>query len=245
MTDLTWLTNRPIAHRGLHDEADGRPENSLPAFDFAAAKNIPFEFDVQLTRDGHPVVLHDADIRRVTGRPGRVQDLDWDAVAPLRIGHGQSIPTLDQVLELVAGRVPVVVDVRRWAFGGTPELERAVADRLRGYPGAAVLQSFDPIALRRLSRLAPDRPIGQASGSLRTAGPLRRIVGRMMLTNAIVRPDFLTYELDLLPSRFVTYWRGAGRPLLAYSVHDDAEEERALRLADGFFFAGYLPRAYR
>lgn len=243
MTDDGWLTSRPIAHRGLYDEADGRPENSLAAFARAAELGVPFEFDVQLTRDGHPVVLHDADLDRVVGRTtGRLRDLTLAQVARLRAGPaGAPIPTLEDVLELVDGRVPVVVDVRRWGFDRVPALERAVADRLRGYRGPVATQSFDPVAVGRLRGLLPDVPVGQASGSLPSAGPVRAALGRLMLTNALTRPDFLTYELAELPARPVSFWRRPDRPLLAYTVCSAADERRAARLADGYFFAGYLP----
>jgi glycerophosphoryl diester phosphodiesterase len=245
MPELDWLRTQPIAHRGLHDEAAGRPENSLPAFEHAAAHGVPFEFDVQLTSDGHPVVLHDADVLGIAGTPGLVRDLDARAVSALRLATGLPVPTLDQVLELVDGRVPIVVDVRRWTFDRAATLERAVADRLRGYRGAAVTQSFDPFAVRRLGGLLPDRGVGQASGSLRAAGPVLAALGRSMLTNVATRPDFLTYELTELPARFVSFWRNANRPVLGYTAHDGAEEARAREVADGFFFSGYLPGVYR
>lgn len=245
MPELEWLTNRPIAHRGLHDEVNGRPENSLAAFEYAASHGVPFEFDVQLTSDGHPVVLHDADVAAIAGTAGRVHEMDARAVSALRLAGDQPVPTLDQVLELVNGRVPMVVDVRRWAFGHSPGLEQAVADRLRGYRGEAVTQSFDPFAVRKLHRLLPGLGVGQASGSLRSAGLVVAAIGRSMVSNVITRPDFLTYELTELPNRFVSLWRNDKRPVIAYTAHSPEEEARALRLADGFFFSGYLPSVYR
>ncbi len=242
MTAPAWLTSVPIAHRGLHDESGARPENSLAAFAHAVSENVPFEFDVQLSRDGVPVVLHDADVGRVTCGAGFVSELDWAQLRRLRIGEsGEPVPRLDDVLEAVGGKVPMVVDVRRWGFDRSSALERAVADRLRGYRGAAVVQSFDPFAVRRFRRLLPDRAVGQASGSLPSAGPLKAMLGRMMLTNAIVRPDFLAYELAGLPDPFVTFWRGPRRPVLAYTVHSPAEAERAARVADGYYFSGFIP----
>jgi glycerophosphoryl diester phosphodiesterase len=235
---------RPIAHRGLFDEADGRPENSLAAFEHAATVGVPFEFDVQLTSDGHPVVLHDADVAAIAGTADHVHELDSRAVSALRLAGGQPVPTLDQVLELVDGRVPIVVDVRRWALGHSPGLEQAVADRLLGYRGEAVTQSFDPFAVRRLRRLLPGLAVGQASGSLKSAGRVARAIGRTMVSNAITRPDFLTYELTELPNPFVSLWRNGKRPVIAYTAHSEAEEAVARRLADGFFFSGYLPAVY-
>lgn len=245
MPELAWLTTRPIAHRGLHDEADGRPENSLAAFDHAASLGVPFEFDVQLTSDGHPVVLHDADVAAIAGTADHVHELDSRAVSKLRLSDDGPVPTLDQVLETVDGRVPIVVDVRRWAYGHSPGLERAVADRLTGYRGPAVTQSFDPFAVHKLRRLLPDLAVGQASGSLTAVGRVVRAVGRSMVSNTVTRPDFLTYELTELPDPFVSFWRNDNRPVIAYTAHSAAEAATARKLADGFFFSGYLPSVYR
>lgn len=249
MTDhgqLGWLTTLPIAHRGRHDAAAGRPENSLAAFRYAAESGVPFEFDVQLTADGHPIVLHDADTTRMTGDGGPVRDLTLAQLATLRLaGTDEPVPTLEDVLAAVNGRVPVVVDVRRWTLDSSAALEHAVADRLRGYDPAAVAQSFDPIAVRRMRSLMPGRAIGQASGSLPSAGPIVGALGRTMLTNALTRPDFVTFELPLLPNRYASFWRTHDRPLIGYTAHSDIEERRARTVADGFFFADYVPAAYR
>jgi glycerophosphoryl diester phosphodiesterase len=242
----SWLTASPIAHRGLYD-GQGRPENSLAAFRHAVALGVPFEFDVQLTRDGHPVVLHDQDLSRVIGRPVRpITELDLADLATLPVpGDGLPIPTMDEVLELVDGAVPVVVDVRRWGFASDGRLERAVADRMRHYRGDAVLQSFDPMAVHRLSRLLPDSAVGQIAGALRSAGPVLRAIGRTMATNVLTRPGFVAYELSELPSRAVSFWRGRGLPVIAFSTHSPEQEPRARELADNFFFSGYLPPCYR
>jgi hypothetical protein len=96
-----------------------------------------------------------------------------------------------------------------------------------------------------MRRLMPDRAVGQASGSLAAAGPVVGALGRTMATNLLTRPDFVTFELSLLPNRFATFWRTADRPLIGYTAHSAVEEQRARALADGFFFAGYLPAAYR
>ncbi|SEF31238.1 Glycerophosphoryl diester phosphodiesterase [Amycolatopsis pretoriensis] len=238
-----WLTSSPIAHRGLHSGSADAPENTMPAFARAVEAGVPFEFDVQLSRDGVPVVLHDADFSRMAvNGTGLVRELDWARIGELRIGAAQErVPRLDDVLELVDGRVPVVVDVRRWGFDRSSALERAVAERLRGYPDGAVVQSFDPVAVGRFRRLVPDRAVGQASGSLPSAGPVKSLLGRMMLTNAVMRPDYLAYELAALPDPFVTFWRTACRPVIAYTAHSPEEAERASRLADGYFFSGFTP----
>jgi glycerophosphoryl diester phosphodiesterase len=241
-----WLVSLPVAHRGLYDEARGRPENSLPAFEYAAARGVPIELDVQLARDGLLVVVHDTDLARVAGLDAPVSELDPAGLRRLRIGSsGEPIPTLGDALATVAGRVPIVIDVRRWRAGRSADLERAVANEIKGYSGELALQSFDPFAVFRLRRLVDDRPVGQASGLLHSAGRVAGAIGRSMVTNFVTRPDFVSYELAALPSRYAEFWRRHGVPLLAFTVSSAAAEARATGLADNFFFSGYLPDIYR
>jgi glycerophosphoryl diester phosphodiesterase len=241
-----WLASRPIAHRGLFDERAGRPENSLAAFRHAASLGVPFEFDVQLTADGVPVVVHDRDLARMTGWGGTARELDDARLRTLRLGSSdEPIPTLEQVLADIDGRVPIIVDVRRWGSSLRGDgLEQAVARLLRDYPHPAALQSFDPLAVLRLRRLVQDRPVGQVSGELRSVGPVLRALGRLMATNVLTHPDFITYDLARLPSAAVDFWRRAGRPLLAYTAHSPIDERQAAAVADNFFFSGYLPAMY-
>jgi glycerophosphoryl diester phosphodiesterase len=238
-----WLTRSPIAHRGLWDTAEC-PENSLAAFKQAVAHGIPFELDVQLTRDGQLAVVHDTDLERLTGKPHAVADLDMADLHRLRIdGTGERIPSLGEVLEIAEG-VPFVVDVRQWHGSRNGDLERAVLDAVRGYGGPFALQSFDPLAVLRMRRGAGGHPVGQAAGNLRSAGQLARILGRPMLTNAVTRPSYISYELSALPSSWVRFWQRLGIPVLAWTVTSAAMEEDATSVADNFFFDEYLPRAY-
>lgn len=241
--DGDWLISAPIAHRGLHD-AD-RPENSLAAFGHAADRGIPIELDVQRTADGTLAILHDPDTSRITGTHIPVDHLTTTDLKQLKLGgSNERVPTLPQVLDLVDGRVPLLLDVRRWRTEIADDLEQDVADATRGYRGPLAAQSFDPLAVFRLRRLLPDLPIGQISGTLRSRGPLMRALGRTMATNLVTRPDFITYELSALPSRYADFWRRRGMPIIAFTVYSPAQQERAERLADNFFFNGYVPRLY-
>src|SRR4030095_14841500 len=103
---LRWLTARPIAHRGYHDIRRGRPENTLAAFDAAVEAHYAIECDLHISADGLPVVFHDADLARLTGATGQIRDRTAAELGDLRIaGTGEWIPTLDELLSLVAGRV--------------------------------------------------------------------------------------------------------------------------------------------
>ena len=246
MSVLSWLTSQPIAHRGLYDPAEGAPENSLAAFRRAVARTIPFEFDVQCSADGCPIVWHDAKVKLPEGTVTSVPELSSNELTKLHIGDTEErVPTLAQVLEVADGEVPIVVDVRRYGFDRHGRLERAIVAELRHYPGPAALQSFDPFAVFRFGRLAGDRRVGQASGELHSANALVAAIGRAMPTNIITHPDFISYEITRLPSFWTDFWRRRGVPVLAFPVEDERDEQRASRLADNFFFSGYLPRSYR
>src|SRR6185503_20749771 len=110
---LRWLTARPIAHRGYHDIRRGRPENTLAAFDAAVEARYSIECDLHISADGIPVVFHDEGLERLTGETGSVRDRTAAELGDLRIaGTGAWIPTLDELLALVTGRVPLVMELK-------------------------------------------------------------------------------------------------------------------------------------
>ncbi|MGX1673340.1 glycerophosphodiester phosphodiesterase family protein [Streptomyces sp. NPDC055400] len=246
MRDFDWLLSKPIAHRGLFDPALGVPENSLAAFRRAVERDIPIELDVQLTHDNTLAVVHDATLERTTGTALHVRQACRTDLGRLRLGDsGEPVPTLEQALEVTDGHVPVVIDVRRWSTELSPRLEQAVAAGIRGYRGHVALQSFDPVAVYRLRRLIGDSPVGQTSGALRSAGRAAALIGRAMVTNFLTSPDFVSYELEMLPSRCTTFWRRRGMPILAWTVTSAKTEARAARVADNFFFDEYLPTVHQ
>lgn len=246
MTVEEWLTSAPIAHRGFYEAAEGAPENSLSAFRRAVAHSVPFEFDVQYTADGSLVVWHDTAFPRADGSSVPVRDATMEDVSKVRLGDSEErVPSFSEVLETVNGQVPIVVDLRRWHIDRHSDLERAIATQLRGYTGSVALQSFDPIAVFRLKHLMRDAIVGQASGELHSANLVVATIGRTMATNAVTRPDFVSYEASRLPSFWATLWRKRGLPILAFPIKDARDEERARQLADNFFFADYVPCEYR
>jgi glycerophosphoryl diester phosphodiesterase len=108
--------------------------------------------------------------------------------------------------------------------------------------GQYALCSFDPGLLRFLRAERAGYPVGQISGRLKNAGPLRRLAGRTMAGNFLTHPDFISYELAGLPSRIVDMWRGRGMPVLTWTVKSADDERRARKYADNFIF-DVLPKA--
>lgn len=237
-----WLVEVPIAHRGLYDPASGIPENSLPAFEAAAAAGYPCELDVQLTRHGELVVVHDYQLDAAVGEPLHTARLTAADRRRLRLfGTDERIPTLDEVLARVAGRVPLLVELKRSRPALDAGLVHAVLAALRPYRGACALAAFDPLVVLQLRRARAPVPIGQISGLLRSAPAVSRVIGRSMVANALSRPDFIAYELAGLPSRAVSRWRRRGRPVIAWPVTSAGDEARARRLADNIIFSGFRP----
>ena len=155
MNAPAWLTARPVAHRGYHDAYAGRIENSLKAAAAAVDKGFSIEADLQLSADGVPMVFHDDTLDRLTEGRGPVSArtaAELSAI-PLMDGGGDTIPTLQAFLDLVAGRVPLVLemksDMRRGAGIAAP-----VADVLAGYDGPVAVMSFDPEIVAAFKTLA-------------------------------------------------------------------------------------------
>lgn len=237
MTARDWLTAVPFAHRGLHDAAGVVPENSLPAFAAAADAGFGIELDVHRSADGELVVVHDRELVRLTGADLRVDLTPWPRLRGLRLeGTDQPMPRLGDVLDLIAGRVPVMVEVKNLERRVGP-LEAAVDDLLAGYDGPVCVASFNPATVAWFGANRPTLMRGQTAGPFRDI-PLpgwARFALSRMLGNARTRPHFLSYDLAGLPDRVVDLWR-RGRPLLTWTVRSPEDLVKARAVADNFIF---------
>ncbi|MEZ4428690.1 MAG: glycerophosphodiester phosphodiesterase family protein [Nannocystaceae bacterium] len=244
---LDWLRARPIAHRGLHDcgqpDADV-PENSLAAVEAAAAAGYPIELDVHLLADGQVAVFHDVDLERMTGVPGPITARARADLSHLRLrGGAHQIPTLAETLELVAGRVPVLIEVKTPRRGVGP-LERATWRLLAGYRGAYAVQSFNPWAVAWFRVHAPHIPRGLVAydfGDEPRLSALERLALRGLAHLPICAPHFIAYALASLPHPAPGRTRARGLPLLAWTVRSEPERARAATLADNVIFEGFAP----
>jgi glycerophosphoryl diester phosphodiesterase len=222
-----WLTKRPIAHRGLHALPDA-PENSLAAFAAAARAGFPIELDVQLLADGQVAVFHDHLLERLTGAAGLIAERRAEEIRPLRLhGTDEPIPLLGDVLAAVAGRVPLLIEIKSDPAdpASVGPLEAATLDALAGYAGEFAIQSFSPATVAYLAARAPRVIRGQlASGdgwSTRAGG---------------VPLDFLGYALPSLPTALSSDLRAQGAALLAWTVKTPDDRQRANTVADNFIF---------
>ncbi len=218
-----WLCDRPVAHRGLHDNAGGVPENSRPAFEACVQAGVPIELDVRLSADGVAMVLHDDDLRRACGVEGSLAAAPVSALRTLKLfGGAAAIPTLAETLEQVDGRVPLLIELK--TAGAPRRLEAAVAVLLAGYRGECAVQSFDPRAVRWFAERAPAVIRGQLVGE---SGLVRRA-----MMGLLSRPDFLAVSLDGLTPRRAACVKRLSRCVLVWTVRSEAE--RAFCAAHGF-----------
>ena len=215
MAVLSWLTKRPIAHRGLHDGNEQVWENTLTAFSRAMAGNYPIECDVHLTKDGVPIVFHDSDLKRLTGEDGHVRARTVKQVTALAIGGTDDrVATLDQMLDHVGGKVPLVIELKG-DIGYDDGLVAAVARSLAAYRGHAAIMSFDHHLIRDFAKRAPDVPAGLTAEGLKDDEIEAHF---SMLAHGI---SFVSYNVHHLPNRFISLVRGKlGMPVITWTVRD-------------------------
>lgn len=236
----SWLRDTPLAHRGLH--GDGVVENTLSAFAAARDEGYGVELDVHLSADGVPVVVHDRDLSRLTGRAVKVGKLAADQLAELTLlTSGERIPTLTEAVD-VLGRAPVMVECKQTALRAGA-LEAAVAGVLDEHDGPWCVAGFNPATTRWFRRHRPDvvrvLTAGPLDGSPLPAPVRRRLAGLADLE--AVAPHAVSYELAGLPSAATDRWRDQGGPLVTWTVTGEAELAQARELADNVIFEDVRP----
>jgi glycerophosphoryl diester phosphodiesterase len=244
-----WLVSRPIAHRGLHDQAASVIENSLSAARAAIAAGFAIECDVQLSADGEAVVFHDFELDRLTDSAGPVaarRAADLGAIV-LSGSAGDRIPTLGGLLALIAGRVPLICEVKS-AFQGDMRLAERVAGVARGYAGPLAIKSFDPAVLGHLRALDLPNPLGivaEASYDDVEWAALTPALRTHLAALAHVgetRPDFLSWRVHDLPHAAPALFRFAlDRPVMSWTVRTPDQRQRAATWADQMVFEGLVP----
>jgi glycerophosphoryl diester phosphodiesterase len=246
---LGWLVARPIAHRGLHDAKAGLIENSLSAAETAIAGGFGIECDVQLSADGEAMVFHDFVLDRLTAETGLINERSAQALAGIALkGSSDRIPTLNDFLDAVAGRVPLVIEVKS-RFDGALALARRTAEivtRRSGQP--IVLKSFDPTIVTALRELAPGIPRGIVAMSDYSYPDYDHLdaAQKHALANLLhfreSRPDFLSWKVADLPSAAPYLCREAlGLPVMSWTVRNAQDRERAALHADQMVFEGFKP----
>jgi glycerophosphoryl diester phosphodiesterase len=243
-----WLTARPIAHRGLHDAARGLIENSPAAAVAAMAGQFAIECDVQLAADGEAMVFHDFTLERLTASDGRVDGRASADLARIALkGSTDTIPTLKAFLDLISGRVPLVIEIKS-RFDRDMRLARRVAEVIAGSPHPLALKSFDPDIVAALADLAPERPRGIVAmldysyPDYALCTPEQKHAMANLLHFEATRPDFISWRVRDLPCAAPYLCRKAvGLPVMTWTVRTADDRARAAAHADQMVFEGFRP----
>lgn len=228
---------KDYAHRGLHGK--GTPENSLKAFQRACEHGYGIELDVQLSRDGVPVVFHDRTLQRMCQADGEIKDYTLEDLKFSLLGSKEPIPTFRQVLDLVDGRVPLLIELKM-----TEERERlvnAVLLELESYQGEYLVESFDPRILQVLRKKDPTILIGQLSGGLFSQKKsLSRFMADRLLWNVYSRPDFIAYQHHRGRVLLMFYSWLFEIPVFSYTIKNQ-RDYHLKRWFTSHIFEGFLP----
>lgn len=239
---------KPIAHRALHDVTKGRPENSRAALRAAVSAGYAIEIDLQLASDGRAMVFHDYDLKRLTGQSGALRQMTAAALGQVPLLHGdEGIPTFAEVLEIVAGRVPLLVEIKDQDGAMGPEvgaLEAAAVGDLAGYEGPVAVMSFNPHSVAELARLAPHLPRGLTTcGFLPQDWPTLPVAVCDHLRGI---PDydragasFISHAWRYLDAPRVAELAAQGADILCWTIRSARDEAEARKRAANVTFEGY------
>ena len=239
----------PLAHRALHDRTRGRPENGLSAIRAAVDAGYGVELDLQLSSDGVAMVFHDYELGRLTDETGLVKRRNAAELGQINLtGSEDRIPRLSEVLALVAGRVPVLLELKEQSRIMGPvdgALERAVAADLTGYDGPVAVMSFNPASVSAFAAAAPDVVRGLTSGSYGAPEWAPLGVDRLTRLRALEDFDptdaaFISHFHEDLSDPAVLALKARGVPVLCWTIRSPEAEAAARRIADNVTFEGYL-----
>ena len=237
-----YATHR-YAHRGLHSE--GVAENSMTAFRLAVEGGYGIELDVRLSKDKQLVVFHDDTLERVAGLSGRVDEFTAEELGKMKLlGTEDTIPLFDDVLNLVSGQVPLLVEIKE--SSGDSEVSRAASERLSTYMGEFIVESFNPLSLCNVKKRLPRVDRGILSQKYMESKTYRKplyFLLQCMIFNFLSRPTFVAFNHRHYRSvsLFVTR-RLFGATTFAWTIRSREEEAAARRHGfDTVIFEGYIP----
>lgn len=233
-----FLFNKPIAHRGLW--GNGVIENSTAAYKKAAEYGYPIEIDLYLSKDGVLFSFHDKTLKRMTGEDGYIYDKTAEQLKSLRLQNtNERIPTFNEVLEIAENKVPLLIEIKN-------QPDKTVVDkivkRLKNYGGEFAIQSFNPLYINRVKKLAPEFIRGILSTAdeeeLKSEKPITRLIVKKMLLNFLIKPDFISYDYKGLPLKKS---KTKNKAVLCWTVTSQEIYDKIKKYADNIIFENFIP----
>lgn len=229
-----WLFTKPIAHRGLWGKEI--VENSLSAYKNAVKNAYPIEIDLYSSIDGEIFSFHDDSLKRMTNSDGFIYQKTAKELSNLKlIGCDQTIPTFNEVLELVDGKVPILIELKDQP---NKNYVKTVVERLKSYKGQFAIQSFNPLLINKVKKLAPEfcRGILGTTKYSKHLPKIKRHIVRKMSLNFLVKPDFISYSFEDLPIK-----NNKNIPLITWTITSQKDYEKVKAFAKNVIFENFIP----
>lgn len=233
MKNIDFIKNKIIAHRGYHDIEKGIPENSITAFKRAIDFEYVIEIDLHLLKDGNIVVFHDDNLERLTGVSKNIKDCTYEEIKNLKLENiDEHIPLFKEVLELVNGRVPLLIEYK---YDNKPGLlEEKSMILLKDYKGKYAVQSFNPKSVKWFKDNYKDIPRGQLASSF--ANEKMCFIKKLILKNVLLfsynKPDFVSYAIKDLPNSRIEKLRKKGICIFGWTIRDKEAFDFAKKYCD-------------
>ena len=233
----SWLLNKPIAHRGLW--GNGIVENTLSAYKNAVDNGYPIEIDLYSSKDGVLFSFHDTFLKRMTGAEGLIYEKTAKELKELNLlDSNEKIPTFDEVLSLVDGKVPLLIELKDQPNNAYVD---KVVERLKDYKGEFAIQSFNPLYIKRVKELAPEfiRGILATKTHSKTLPFIKRQVVKNMLLNFLIKPDFISYSFEDLPLKKRKIKK---IPLITWTITSKYDYEKIKPFVKNIIFEHFIPK---
>lgn len=234
--DFSFLTENLIAHRGYHNIEKGIPENSMLAFKEAIKKGFVIELDVHLLKDGNVVVFHDDNLNRMTGFDKEIKLMDYKEISYLRLKEtNHKIPLLEEVLKLVDGKVPIIIELKYDVKCGL--LEERVAKILKNYKGKYAVKGFNPFSIYYFRKKHPEIIRGQLVSNFNNErmSKIKKFFLKNMLFNVLSKPDFISCDVRTLPNKKISKLRKS-KIILGWTVRSKDELNKFEKHCDNIIF---------
>lgn len=227
--NIDFLKTNLIAHRGYHNKEKGIIENSIEAFKKAVKCGYIIELDVHMLKTGEVVVFHDDNLKRICNVNKRINDCTYDEIKDLKLYDTNShIPLLGEVLNLVNGKVPIIIETKYYPIYGV--LEKAVLKLLENYKGLYAFVSFNPKSVYYLKNNTKV-PVGLISSDFKKLSLLKSLIGKSLILDIILKADFISFDIRALPNNFVSNKRKS-KLVLGWTIRDKEDYEKAIKYCD-------------
>lgn len=243
MKNLEWLKKDDIAHRGLYTKDQKIPENSLLAFKLAIEHGYSIEFDVNVLKDGTVLSFHDGTLKRICGIDQRLSDLTYDDIKDLRLFRtNEKIPTIDDVLNLVKGKVPLLIELK--PNGNVTLLCESLMKSLIHYQGQYAIFSFHPKVVYWFKKHHPQVIRGQIAEFFKDQKmhPLMRYLLKSMFFNRFTKPDFVSYGIYDMPNKYLDRLLRKNMTIISYAAKSQKELNFVRKYYHNVVFEFFTPK---